>query len=125
LPKRARRCAFEVYWFGLHMKQSYADDGNYAFWSTTSLDFGDASRSAEGGNFAAWATPPDDEGFRLYGEVPEPAPALQALAGALALLAAVSDPESGSRRLGGRFVAIGELRSAAPTRILIGRLPPA
>lgn len=78
----------QQYWFGLHMKQSYADDGNYAFWSTTSLDFGATSRSAEGGNFAAWGIPPDDEAFRLYGEVPEPAPALQALAGALALLAA-------------------------------------
>ena len=76
----------QQYWFGLHMKQSYADDGNYSFWSTTSLDFGSTSASAEGGNFAAWGLAPDDEAFRLYGEVPEPAPPLLALAGALTLL---------------------------------------
>jgi len=76
-----------TYWFGLHMKQSYADDGNNAFWSTTSLDFGESSRSAEGGNFAAWEIPPDDEAFRLYGEVPEPAQPLLALAGAGVLVA--------------------------------------
>jgi hypothetical protein len=76
----------QTYWFGLHMKQSYADDGNYSFWSTTSLDFGETSRSAEGGNFGNWAIPPDDEAFRLYGEVPEPAQALLVVAGALSLL---------------------------------------
>jgi hypothetical protein len=79
--------AGQKYWFGLHLKQSFADDGNNAFWSITSLDFGETSRSAEGGNFAAWTIPPDDEAFRLYGEVPEPAAALQALAGALVLVA--------------------------------------
>jgi hypothetical protein len=76
----------QTYWFGLHLKQSFADDGSYAYWSTTSLDFGETSRSAEGGDFDNWGIPPDDEAFRLYGEVPEPAAALQALAGIAALL---------------------------------------
>jgi hypothetical protein len=76
-----------TYWFGLHLKQSFADDGNYAFWSTTTADVGETSRSAEGGDFDAWGIPPDDEAFRLYGVVPEPAAALQALAGIGMLLA--------------------------------------
>lgn len=80
--------AGQTYWFGLHMKQSFADDGNYAFWSTTSFDFGETSRSAEAGDFGAWGIPPDDEAFRLYGEVPEPARMLQGLAGSLVLVAA-------------------------------------
>jgi hypothetical protein len=75
------------YWFGLHLKQSFADDGNYSFWSTTTADFGETSASAEGGDFGAWGSAPDDEAFRLYGVVPEPAAALQALAG-IATLAA-------------------------------------
>jgi hypothetical protein len=79
--------AGQKYWFGLHLKQSFADDGNYAYWSTTSLDFGETSRSAEGGDFGDWGIPPDDEAFRLYGVVPEPAPPMLALAGALALVA--------------------------------------
>lgn len=79
--------AGQKYWFGLHMKQSFADDGNYSFWSTTSLDFGETSRTAEGGNFGNWGIPPDDEAFRLYGEVPEPGQPILAFAGALSLLA--------------------------------------
>jgi hypothetical protein len=75
------------YWFGLHLKQTFADDGNYAYWSTTTADFGETSRSAEGGDFGSWGIPPDDEAFRLYGVLPEPAAALQALAGIAALLA--------------------------------------
>jgi hypothetical protein len=87
----------QQYWFGLHMKQSYADDGNYAFWATTTLDFGDTSRSAEGGDFSAWGIPPDDEAFRLYGEVPEPAAPLLLLAGALALVARRPPPRAAAR----------------------------
>jgi hypothetical protein len=78
--------AGQPYWFGLHLKQSFDNDGNEAYWSTTSLDFGETSRSAAGGDFGNWSIPPDDEAFRLYGEVPEPAAALQALAGIAALL---------------------------------------
>jgi hypothetical protein len=75
------------YWFGLHLKQSFADDGNYSFWSTTTADFGETSASAEGGDFGDWGLAPDDEAFRLYGPVPEPAAALQALGGLATLLA--------------------------------------
>jgi hypothetical protein len=73
------------YWFGLHLKQSYADDGSYAYWSTTDLGFGETSRSAQGGDTSNWGSAPDDEAFRLYG-VPEPASALQGLAAGAALL---------------------------------------
>jgi hypothetical protein len=76
------------YWLGLHLKASFADDGNHTFWSTTTADFGLTSASAEGGDFGAWGLAPDDEAFRLYGTVPEPAAALQALAGAVTLVAA-------------------------------------
>jgi hypothetical protein len=76
------------YWLGLHLKQGFADDGNYSFWSTTTTDFGLTSASAEGGDFGAWGLAPDDEAFRLYGPVPEPAGAFQALAGAALLVAA-------------------------------------
>lgn len=75
------------YWLGLHLKQSFADDGNYSFWSTTTADFGLTSASAEGGNFAAWGSAPDDEAFVLYGTVPEPGAALQAVAGIAVLVA--------------------------------------
>jgi hypothetical protein len=79
--------AGQRYWFGLHMKESFADDGNYSFWSTSSLGFGETSASAEGGNFDNWGLAPNDEAFRLYGVVPEPAAPLLLVAGALALFA--------------------------------------
>jgi hypothetical protein len=75
------------YWFGLHLKQSFADDGNYSFWSTTTEDFGLTSASAEGGDFGDWGSAPDDEAFVLYGTVPEPGGALELLAGIGVLLA--------------------------------------
>lgn len=83
------------YWFGLHLKQSFADDGNYSFWSTTTADVGLTSASAEGGNFDAWGSAPDDEAFVLYGTVPEPGAPLQALAG-LAVLVACRRLRSGA-----------------------------